>query len=202
MDYRVSSAYSLPARVRQECVLGRQRWPEDVTEAIWALACDGLKPTAISRILTAGPPDSPLDRVAAIPRDTVSDKLQKLKAERGEPETAVLPGTEIDAAGSLRRKILEMARTEITRLDAKETLTQADAKQLVTLLKIVDDAEDRLKAREKEKDEAAAKGGRNGRRMPDLMAMIRANEAKRSDSVNGEPAPSSSSLRTPADDDV
>ena len=174
-----------------------KKWPPEVDEAIWALLCEGHYPTAITRILNAGPPNSPLPEPCAIKRGTVIDKAAKLRKERGEPATYIAEGREKDAAGSLRRKALDVARGEIEKLEAKaerDELTDRDVRKLVGLAKLVDDIEARLGDRERENPHA--RGGRKGTQAPDLYETIANAERERARTpapVDVGPAPGDTS---------
>ncbi len=152
-------------------------WPREVTETCWALMCDGHKPTAITRLLNNG--DAGLPEPVPIGINTVVDKCQRLRKERGEPKTFVAEGRELEAASSLRRKALDMARREIDKLDEKDDLTEKEVRHLIAIAKLVDDIEVRLRDREKEKDAAKAAGGQKGRPGMDVLASIAKSEEER-----------------------
>lgn len=169
-----------------------KKWPPAVDEAIWALMCEGHYPTAITRILNAGV-DSPLPEPCAIKRGTVIDKAAKMRRERGEPATYIAEGREKDAAGSLRRKALDVARGEIDKLAGRaeaDELTDRDVRKLVGLAKLVDDIEARLGDRERESPQA--RGGRKAAKNLDLYAEIAAAEQERANGSKREPQQSSS----------
>ncbi len=153
------------------------RWPREVDETLWSLLCEGHKPTAITRLLNNG--DAGLPEPVPIGINTVVDKCQRLRKERGEPKTFVAEGRELDAAGSLRRKALDMARVEIDKLEAKDSLVEKEVRHLIAVVKLVDDIEVRLRDRERDKDAAKAAGGQKGRPGMDVLASIAKSEEER-----------------------
>jgi hypothetical protein len=110
----------LGRRVRANCepcsvAIEKQRgaWPREVTEAIWSLTCDGYGPTAVTSLLNAGDPQTGLGDTCAITRASVKEKIQALKADRGEPENDIPPGREATVISSLERQVLKVTKREI-----------------------------------------------------------------------------------------
>lgn len=177
-------------------------WPREVREVAWALRCDGLKPTAITRALNEGCEELN-GQAYAVKRGTVVAWLEKFYKERGKPEENIAPGTELDVANAELRKILTWARAKRKEVMDRDGKLDADVATMTKLTSLIAGTDKAIRESRTTKDADAVAAGKTTRR-PDrgILSKIAADERKAYRSVRtpahadgDESAPSN----TPAD---
>lgn len=119
-----------------------RKYPQEVSEAVWVLLCDGHGPAAIRRALASGEATGTPVEVA---ERTLTNWISKLKLERGDPSHAVAPGRELEVARGIRRAALEMLGQQLERLRSKaraEGPNPLSSRELEALRKLAQTADE------------------------------------------------------------
>lgn len=179
-------------------------WPREVREVAWALRCDGLKPTAITRAINEGCEELN-GQAYPVKRATVVAWLEKFYKERGKPEENIAPGTELDVANAELRKILTWARAKRKEVMDRDGKLDADVATMTKLTSLIAGTDKAIRESRTTKDADAVAAGKTTRR-PDrgILSKIAKEERKAYRSVRtpahdaaDEPAPSNTSEDQP-----
>jgi len=165
-----------------------------VEEVIWDRYCRGMKQSEIQRaLLHDAATIEEIGGPTKMPLRTLSDKLRRLREERGKPEDWIFPGKEPEACDAMQREILVYASRQITRLLEADEPTDSQRKQLAGWQLLSTRATAHLRESEKDPQKQAAGRSRHlGGTSPDadLLAEIARKEDHRADrlATSGESA--------------
>lgn len=154
-----------------------------VDDAIWALTRDGWKPGQIRHALEHD--HDLIDELGGpiqMPPRTLSEKLRRLKEDRGEPTPIdIAPGEELDVVRTLRREMLSCAQKQLRKLLEVEELSTQQIQVMGGLMKLVNSTEAALREGARVKDpqrQDAARQRHNSPRIDILREIAKAEEAK------------------------
>ena len=166
-----------------------------VDEVIWTLTQCGWKPSQIRHALEFDQDlNEELGGPVKMPPRTLSEKLRRLRKERGEPKPLeIRPGEERAVIAELRNRILTRAKEELRKLTQKDDTSIEDVRLIAALTKLIDSVDAGIRESQRVKDaqrQDAAKARHQSPKM-DLLAEIakaeEADQAAKAKAQNGRP---------------
>lgn len=130
-----------------------KRYSTEVDTAIAALLGQRVPPAEILERLNAGTAADGLPAIRPpMPRRTFFDHVRRVRTAHPDLEHTITAENELERAGALRRRLLDLCEREYEKLAARaagrKPLTSAEASTLARLSKTVDDIETRARRRD------------------------------------------------------
>lgn len=170
-------------------------FPKEVREAVWALRCDGMMPSEITRVVNDGCEE--LAGIAyPVKRATVVSWLERFYRDRGKPEENIPQGTELDVANAELRKILTWARGKRKEIMERDSGTDKDLASMTRVTALIAGTEKAIRESRVTKDPDSVAYGKTTKR-PDrgILSKIAKDERAR------KPAPSDADQPAPSNSD-
>lgn len=124
-----------------------------VDECLWALACDGWKPAQIRHALATDEElISELGGPIDMPARKLSEKLRRLREDRGDPRRGIVAGQELKAIEEMRLKTLAWAGRQLNKLQGLESPDAAERKAAIDFLTLIQRTESGLRESHRIKD--------------------------------------------------
>lgn len=153
-------------------------FPKEVREAVWAMRCDGMMPSEITRAVNEGCEE--LAGIAyPVKRATVVSWLEKFYQERGKPESNIPVGTELDVANAELRTILTWAKAKRKEIMARDGNTDKDLVSMTKATALIARTEAAIRESRAQKDPDAVAAGKTAKTVErGILSKIAAEERK------------------------
>lgn len=164
-------------------------WPKEIREAVWAMRCDGMMPTEITRAVNQGCDE--LNGIAYdVKRATVVAWLEKFYKERGKPESNIPVGTELDVANAELRTILTWAKSKRKEVMARGGKLDADVAAMTKIASLIARTEAAIRESKVTKDQDAVAHGKSAKKVErGILNKIAADERREASRSVRKPAP-------------
>lgn len=162
-------------------------FPKEVREAVWAMRCDGMMPSEITRAVNDGCEE--LAGIAyPVKRATVVSWLERFYKDRGKPEENIPQGTELDVANAELRKILTWARAKRKEVMERDGKLDSDVATMTKLTGLIAGTEKAIRESRATKDPDAVAAGKTTKR-PDRGILSKIAKDERLSAQSRKPAP-------------